>query len=346
MMRYGKPSASLLGHKQSFFSDNDRLLKEKLDICRLYTAQPRRARCKNCDDPLGAVSFVKHDVPYAVCGRCGHLNGMHEDSDAFCETAYTGEAEGAYAAGYRSADAAAYARRVNDIYVPKAEFLRDAFLERKARPETLAYTDVGAGSGYFVAAMLKLGFGQVTGYEVSRQQVAFGNAAIGQARLVHHAMDDIVDIVAGLKSPVMSMIGVLEHVQMPREVLAAMRDNRNIRYFYFSVPLFSPSSFIEAAFPSVMPRQLTARHTHLYTESSIDWMCKEFGWVRRSEWWFGTDLVDLYRNMSVRLSQDAGTAGMVDQWQSMMLPLLDAMQLEADRRHLSSEVHMLLEKPA
>ena len=88
------------------------------------------------------------------------------------------------------------------------------------------------------------------------------------------------------------MIGVLEHLQEPREVLHAICSNPTIRYIYISVPMFSLSVYLKAVSPEVFHRQLGAGHTHLYTDSSLDWMCKEFGLERVGGWWFGTDIVD------------------------------------------------------
>ena len=59
-------------------------------------------------------------------------------------------------------------------------------------------------------------------------------------------------------------------------------------------------------------------------------------------WWFGADMMDLMRMVAVRLAQSPDTVGMVDKWHQMMGPTLDGLQLEVDKRHLSSEVHTLL----
>jgi hypothetical protein len=63
---------------------------------------------------------------------------------------------------------------------------------------------------------------------------------------------------------------------------------------------------------------------------------------RVAEWWFGGDVMDLYRSILVRLSASEKTAGAAGLWTDMMKPAIDAMQEALDRKHLSSEVHMLL----
>jgi hypothetical protein len=336
LIRYGKSAGPLIALKESFFRDNEALCAESRRVARLYAAQPRRRRCKCCDEALGAPSFAKNGIDYVLCRRCGHLNGAHEDSEAFCAALYANAGGASYAATYSAADREAYGRRVRDIYVPKAEFLRDALAER-LDPRRLAYADLGAGSGYFVAALRETGCERAQGYEVSRVQAALAARVLGPGAVRLLPMDALADTAAALESDVVSMIGVLEHVREPRRLLDALRRNRRVRYLFISVPLFSPCVFLEMAFPDVFPRHLSGGHTHLYTERSLDWMCAEFDLKRAAEWWFGADMVDLFRAVSVTL--DGASAP----WTEMFGPAIDDVQLALDRRKLASEVHMLLE---
>jgi hypothetical protein len=343
MNRYGKPSAPLLDLKQSFFQDNDMLRDELHRIAKIYGAQPRRTACKACAGSIAEVSFTKADIEYLICDRCGHLNGAHEDTDEFCAAVYTEAGAAGYSKNYAAENAAAYERRVDDIYVPKAEFLADALRQEGRDASKLRYSDFGAGSGYFVGALLKSGATNVTGCEVSESQVALASLMLKDDLVIRHDLAAITDIAENVDAHVVSMIGVLEHVQHPRELLAALARNSSVEYLFISVPLFSLCVFLEMVFPQVMPRQLAAGHTHLFCEKSIDWICREFGLRRRAEWWFGTDLVDLYRNVDVQLQKSAGCENMAGAWRALFAPAIDDMQLVLDQRHLSSEVHMLLQ---
>ena len=118
--------------------------------------------------------------------------------------------------------------------------------------------------------------------------------------------------------------------------------NSNVRYLYISVPLFSPSVFFEMAFPGVFQRHLSGGHTHLFTERSIAWMCGEFGMTRVAEWWFGADMMDLFRAISVELCGGEGSGQSDALWREMFAPAIDDLQLALDKRRLASEVHMLL----
>jgi hypothetical protein len=156
-------------------------------------------------------------------------------------------------------------------------------------------------------------------------------------------MDALQGIVQGLDAEVVSMIGVLEHLRRPRETLAALCANRAVKYLFLSVPLFSPCVFLEMVFPDVMQRHLAGGHTHLFTESSLDWTFHKHGLQILGEWWFGVDAMDWLRSVEIRLERDEATARMAGRWRELMTPAMDGLQEQLDRRRMSSEVHLVLE---
>jgi len=342
LIRFGKSAQDVLGFKKDFFDSNDKLRADLLRINQLYAAQPRRSRCKLCDKTLpDKVKFEKHGVGYLFCARCGHLNGAHEDTPEFCAAIYSDDDGRGYAKTYHSGDRDAYFKRVEQIYVPKAKFLIDALREDGADPEKARYADLGAGSGYFVAALKASGLQHVTGYEVSAAQVDLAAHMLAGRFVEQHELDALEGLVQGLQSDVVSMIGVLEHVRHPRNILMKLKANLNVKYLYISVPLFSISPFLEMAFPEVMPRHLVAAHTHLFTDSSLGWMAEEYGMTRIAEWWFGADIMDLFRSVAVTLDKSPTAREMNGLWHDTFAPLLDELQLVIDKRKQSSEVHAL-----
>ena len=60
-----------------------------------------------------------------------------------------------------------------------------------------------------------------------------------------------------------------------------------------------------------------------------------------STWWFGQEMLDLYRFGSLVLSKESN---IISKWQSIFLKIIDRLQLEIDKEYLSSEVHILLKK--
>jgi hypothetical protein len=347
LVRYGKSSQGLAGHKLAMFEDNSRLLHRNEEIAEFYRRQPLRLACKNCRGILKQLpDFISHGIGYELCQSCGHLNGAYEETAAFCDFLYTSDDGKEYAKAYSAQGRAEYQRRVQDIYLPKAEFLAEALSHHASSVGSLALADFGAGSGYFVAALLQQGFNNVQGFEVSTEQVALGNSMIPGGRLHRFAVDRTQEVLAELQADVVSLIGVLEHLLNPYDALEAISRNVHVDYLYFSVPLYSPVVAVEAAFPGVFNRHLGGAHTHLYTERSIRYFAKVHGFEVLAEWWFGLDMLDLYRSLFVTLSGSTDTRALADLLAGTLAQHVDGVQLLFDTVRSSSEVHMLLRKSA
>jgi 2-polyprenyl-3-methyl-5-hydroxy-6-metoxy-1,4-benzoquinol methylase len=343
--QYGKSSTSLIKQKQSFFNENDKHIEEQRKISKIYVRQPIRLYCKNCDHSLKVEhDFIKDGIKYKICDTCTHLNGSHEDTDEFCNIVYAGDDGKDYAQNYEVSDIANFNYRLSSIYIPKAEFLYTSLINDHADPHNMKYLDFGSGSGYFVGALNKIGLKNISGTEVSKQQVNFGNKMMGLNVLSVHKMSDTNNLLQKTDANVVSLLGVLEHLQNPRSAMMHIQKNDQIKYVYLSVPLFSLSVFLEMMSDDVLHRQLHGGHTHLYTKKSLQYLAQEFGFDIISEWWFGTDIVDLYRYIFVSLKKNQCSDVLISSFQEMILPLIDSMQLELDKKHHSSEVHLLLRK--
>ena len=255
--RYSKSSSFYTGVKAEFFSSNPALLAKAQAQNRLYAEQPLRLNCKLCAAPVPeARDFTSHGVGYKLCPQCGHLNGEHEETARFIETLYVDEGGSEYAKNYVDAG---YATRVENIYLPKLDFmLEDA--GDIGRPKVL---DVGCGAGYFVNACLRRGL-TATGIDLSRQMVEFGNAQMaaefGVTPLTCVQEDEFFDAISASDADVISAIGVVEHLRSPQRFFDAFAKS-SARYVFISVPMFSTSAIIENAFEDVFPRQLSGAHT-------------------------------------------------------------------------------------
>lgn len=333
MKRFSKPSGPLIQTKQAFFEQNEVLLANALAINQSYTQQPRRTVCKICEAPLPPPAFVSFDVPYCVCNACSHLNGAHEDTDAFTRRLYQEEGGSAYNANYL----AAYDARVNAIYLPKVDFLLEVLDSLDVTDRSLL--DVGCGGGHFVRACEMRGL-PAMGFDPSESLVALGKGKLTSNSIRICQMADFESAIAGAGQPVISMIGVLEHLQQPLKALEAFRASR-ARFLYISVPLFSLSALIEHTFPDVYPRQLSGGHTHLFTAQSLAKLAERFGLEAVGEWWFGTDVVDLFRSLMVRDWNNAAYTGLIQQ---LLGAHVDGLQAALDQARTCSEVHMVLRK--
>ena len=187
-----------------------------------FRRQPRRE--VELLNPLG--ERICFGIDYMICSRCGHLNGAHEDSEEFCAAIYTEGDGAAYAKNYSESDRQAFEKRVKDIYLPKAEFLSAALRELSIPPDDTSITDIGAGSGYFVAAAREAGFESVHGFEVSRTQVDLANENLGEGSVILHSLDEIEWIVDGLETPVVSLIGVWNICATPGLLEAVKRNSK------------------------------------------------------------------------------------------------------------------------
>ena len=344
-VRYGKSSEFYLNVKNDFFNKNQLYIKKQKEFAKVYKAQPPRLQCKNCDYKLSTdPDFTKDEIGYALCEKCGHLNGMHQDTQEFCDIVYTADGGKKYSENYTAKDIDEYNYRVATVYAPKAEFLYSSILGKHIKPTELSYLDLGCGSGHFVSALKKIGLSKSHGTEVSKSQIDFGNAMIGDEVLREHKLEDTKLTVRNSTAQVISMIGVLEHLDDPRAILKEIKDNDNILYCYLCVPTFSFSVFLEIFSKSIFHRQLSCAHTHLYTENSINHFCQEFGFEIDSEWWFGTDMVDLFRHIYVSLDELNCSEKCKTLWRDSFSPTIDSLQLEMDKKKASSEVHLLLKK--
>lgn len=346
MEKFGKPNAPLLdarGHLLTL-AGNDPLVARTQKIYACYRRQPRRTRCKICDAalPRDAV-FEKFGITYFSCTACEHLNGAFEDTPEYNAFMFTGDASGESVAHYSEATREAFYRRVEDIYAPKARFLFDVLREAGEDPVELRHVELGAGSGYFVAALRQAGVLAALGYDASKEQIELGNRMIGEPLLRLHGMDELITLAGSVEADAVSMIFTLEHLDQPRELMAALHDNPNVRYVLIAVPTVSPSMFVELAFPSVFERHLST-HTHLFSDASLRFLAQAAGFDRAGEWWFGSDAMDLFRSIAVRMRQTGQREEALDAWTAMMRPLIDELQLTVDRRKLSSAVHLVLRK--
>ncbi len=335
--KYGKPFGNLNSMKTNFFENNDGMLEMADGMAQILSDQPKRTQCKICGAALGEPLFHSHGLGYIQCASCTHLNSEFEDTDAFASKVYV---EDDYSKNYSSKDREEYEKRLQSIYLPKAEFLKDSLQEEGVNDVRLL--DLGAGCGYFVAAARRFGM-RADGIEVSKNQVEYGNQMAGETLLAHVGLHDSIAIIEQTDANVISAIGVLEHLINLKENLEAIRCNRNVKYVYASVPMFSFSCAFEAAHQQCYNRHTGGTHTHLFTNESIAKMAEDMGFAVAYEWRFGSDINDLYRFITVMLTKN-NNEKFAAYFSQKMLPLMDELQLIMDQSEFSSELHFILKR--
>lgn len=336
-VKYGKPFGNLNSMKRNFFENNDGMLKMADDMAEVLSKQPKRTTCKICGAKLSAPLFYSHGLGYIKCDECQHLNSEYCDTNEFASKVYV---EDDYSKNYSAPDKEGYEKRLNSIYIPKAEFLKDSL--KKEGLNDISVLDIGAGCGYFVSALRRLDIPAV-GIEVSKNQVEYGNACAGENILTHVGLSDSIDYIKNTESNVVSAIGVLEHLIDLKDNLQAIKDNKKIKYLYASVPMFSFSCAFEAANQHCYNRHTGGTHTHLFTNESIAYMAKEMGFEMAYEWRFGSDINDLYRFLTVSLSKN-NNEDFASYFSDKFVPLMDKLQLILDESEFSSEMHFILKR--
>ena len=335
--KFGKPFGDLNSMKKNFFENNDGMLEMADGMADVLSQQPRRTVCKICKTKLQKPLFTSHHLGYIVCEKCGHLNSEFEDTDTFASKVYV---EDDYSKNYSAADKEGYEKRLNTIYIPKAEFLKDCLQKEGVDPVKIL--DIGAGCGYFVAAARRLHM-QAVGVELSPSQVEYGNAMAGEEILTHVGLTDSIDFIKRTDANVITAIGVLEHLIHLDENLEAVKENPNIRYLYASVPMFSFSTIFEAANQHCYNRHTGGTHTHLFSNESVACMAEQMGFEIAYEWRFGSDINDLYRFLTVSLSKN-GCTDLAGIFADQFVPLMDGLQKAMDEKEFSSELHFILKR--
>jgi SAM-dependent methyltransferase len=280
--------------------------------------------------------FESHGITYKFCRGCGHLNGGYSDTEEFFMKLYLQEN------GFEHNSSAyvdeAFDARVREIYSPKVQFLQDSIPS-----EGFSILDIGCGAGHFVAACLAVGI-NATGIDVSKTSIDFGNQNLsrrfGKRALSYVNNHDYIDKILESKSTVISAIGVIEHIQDLPRLFDAIRGSK-AEYVYYSVPMASLSVLIENIMPNLFPRQLSADHTHLFTEKSLTKLNQLMRITPIAEWRFGSDITDLLRSLSLTVQESGMTQNAHDFFLNPLNLMRDELQTTLDKSHFCSEIHVL-----
>ena len=341
-IKFGKKLSDVFSIKENFYLENDILLKKQKRISNIYKKQPLRKNCKACEKKLFGKKFFNHTITYIECSSCGHINGKYKDTEKFSDLIYKSHSIN-YSKNYFSKNLKKYKIRQKKIYNPKAIFLKQGIKEWKK----IKVLDFGCGSGYFVSSLKDCGFQNVKGCEVSFEQIDYGKKIFRLLKkdenlLYYVNSENIFNEIKKTDATCVSVIGVLEHLVDIRKFLNAVKMNRNIKYIYLCVPMFSLSSIVENSFNNIFNRQLGGGHTHLFTEKSLKKMMKKINFSEISTWWFGSDFSDLLRSFMVKVSKkkEKPLINHLKKLQSQ----IDSLQLILDKKKMSSQVHMILKR--
>ncbi len=332
IIQYSKSYNDIAKIKSDFLEENKRYLKYVHKINKIYKKNPKRTKCKNCEKKTLKKFILSHHINYLLCKTCSHLNGAYQDTKKFTKKIYAEEDGKNYCKTYTKD----FDIRVKNIYNPKVKFLK------KVIKEKIKVLDIGSGAGHFLKALEEKKI-IAEGLEPNKILCEIGNKNLKKNKLSHSNLNDIYDAVRSLKKfNVVSLIGVLEHLEKPNIFIKNFIKG-DAKYLYISVPLFSLSVFLENSFRTVFPRHLSSTHTHLYTKRSLDYFAKKNNFKIIGEWWFGTDMPDLYRSL-VNSSKFLNKSLYLGELNKKFSIAINQLQEVLDRNQICSEVHMVFKK--
>ncbi len=336
IIKYSKPSVAVIKNKTSFFEENEKHLLRVQEVNQIYKKQPRRHFCKNCGSSIGSEDIIVQNIEYSICEICHHFNGIYEDTEEFAKMVYSDDDGKDYANNYLEN----YENRVKEIYLPKVEFLQEVLKKYKLLDD-LSIKDIGCGAGHFIKACEIRGL-LAEGYDTNKKLINLGSEKLTKNKIIYKDLNNINHLIKENNSKVLALIGVLEHLMRPLDALKAFNES-NATILYLQVPLFSFSVLLESMNDDVFPRQLNTGHTHLYTYDSIKYFCNKFNLNIIGEWWFGTDMVDMYRHLLVKVKSNENKKKKL-LIQKFFGDFIDTVQNSIDATKQCSGVNMVLQK--
>lgn len=342
LRKYSKSYSNMWELKKSL-TDNDKIMAEKdAQYRKIYKSQPERIICKLCGAKVNKrISFDVSGIEYWICNDCGHINGAYQDTKEFCDAVYT-KGSG-YGETYRDISEEFFRRRVKVVYTPKAEFLKESLTQSGVDFEKVSLLDVGGGAGHFVAACRDLGL-KARGIEVDEESVYISNKFMNEKGLEYVSSKKICEEIKNAKEEVVSFIFNLEHILNLEEILKSVEKNKSIRYIFFAVPMFSYAAIFSAITEGIFDRMFNGSiHTHIFSNESIEWVCKKYNWEKLGVWRFGADAADLLRIMVVNL-ENKGNFSLAELLQKKMAPQIDQFQKIMDESEFCSEIHAVVRK--
>ena len=330
IIKYSKKNDDLVRIKESLMFENKINLKNTLKINSLYNKQKKRDKCIICNYQLKSYDFKSHNVKYSFCKRCDHLNGKFLINKNFNEKIYSYNDGKEYSKKYSKL----YLDRLNKIYLPKVKFMKSVIKKK------LTVLDIGCGAGHFVKSCELYNI-KAEGVDPNKTLVNFGKKYLKKNSILCLIFENTLEKIYNTKSDLISCIFVLEHLENPNEIFKAFKQS-DAKYFYLAVPLFSFSSYIENVFNNIYPRQLGGTHTNLYSKNSLNFISKKYNLKIIGEWWFGSDLMDLYRSFYLSFNETSGV--FEKKFREYFFKHINKLQSILDHSCSSSEVHLILKK--
>jgi len=223
--------------------------------------------------------------------------------------------------------------RVKNICIPKIEFVLQSIKKQKPK-----WVDIGCGIGDLVYAASQLGCDAI-GYDVDNREIEHGKIFGSNISLNEITRENASSLIGD--ADVVSLISVLEHLPNPTELLGIISNNiKPTAKIVIEVPRFeSISSAINIAFPDLISRHmLPPNHIMLFTEDSFDRLLKNVNLKKRTVWYYGMDINELFGTVLFINNSVPET------FTNKIISLLNDMQNVIDKNKFCDEMLVIVDK--
>ena len=271
--KYSKPSADIHRELENMIPVNARRLQAQRDTARILEDSECRITCVLCEKDLKNFEVFTHrDIPYVICGDCGHIQTKHQPPEGY---PHHSEQALRFETIYAPATKAEYQSRALRIYQPKLDWLLDTanrYRHFASGLKQFKWVDLGCGAGHFLWTLKQAGIHRIQGFENNPLLRTTANQMLGE-QIVQAVPAQLHTTVSETEADVWSAFFMLEHLNQPARLFEALSKKRSGTLFCFAVPVFGFATLLEGASDGFFARQLdSVLHTQIYTDSSIQFV--------------------------------------------------------------------------
>jgi 2-polyprenyl-3-methyl-5-hydroxy-6-metoxy-1,4-benzoquinol methylase len=306
-------------------------ISESMDLLKF----DRREECILCGNLLCGENFYHRNIPFIVCDTCNHIQTISNPFDDYPRTNFSSV--------YLEKNVSDYQDRKTRVYKPKLDWIIDCLIEHNYSKDQIfrmRWTEMGAGAGYFLSALLDAGIQNIKGFDADKKLVQIARDYIPEKYIVPYEgkLSDAIDL---FPSDVYAAFFVLEHISDSKNFFLQLKSLPRGTIFIFSVPVFGLSCLFENIFENNYARNLDCvLHTQLYTDKSINFAMKEAGFRIVAKWIFGQDAEDFIRFILKNLTHKF-SPNLISQVQDELYMYQDSLQHCFDKSNLSDQRHII-----
>jgi 2-polyprenyl-3-methyl-5-hydroxy-6-metoxy-1,4-benzoquinol methylase len=284
--------------------------------------------CYICGDSRQDHLCDIHGFEYVTCSNCGHVYTSQRYSDDAILRFY--ESNEYWAKVTYANKETCYCRR-DSVALPKVQFV-----EKYLAQGCGTWVDVGSGIGDMISVVKEKGWDAI-GLELSETSVAFAKEVFG-IELLRKTLQDFSKENPQLnrRCRVVSLIGVLEHVVNPLDLLReSFRLLSDDGIVVIQVPnADSFTTMVQSVYPENVFRHMSPiEHIMVFTENSLNTALGLTGFEPLAYWYHGLDFYELLSNMMLSNPRIHGSP-----MYRTLISHLNALQQVMDDHELSDRI--------